>query len=421
MFGGKRAIVLMMFAMLLTLFSGCSPSSSDSGQTELKIWTHPFLGGEKLNNQEDEFWKKVIAEFEKKHPGVKVNLQVLPWGNREEKILTAISSNSGPDVFYAIPDMMVDYKAKGILAPMDEYLDKNDLRDFNDNALAAARHEGKLYGLPILQSVVTNYYNVDLLKEIGANPDDLPETWDELIALGPKLKEKKKFLLNFEGGGSPNERLYPWLWQAGGDVVDEQGNVMINSAEAKKTYQLIYDMYKKGYISKDSPTAANTGIQEFLAGKLAVFIGPNNFAAIFKDQPPEFEWKLGPILKDKEQATFGTTGFYVIPGNSKNKELAAEFIKLLTNKENMSQFCKMAGYIPPRKSAADLYKGDPVMEMLVEQSKLTRPGVLHPVARQIIPAVKASYQQVMTGKASVDQALSELEKSIRQTIEQNGS
>jgi multiple sugar transport system substrate-binding protein len=176
MFGGKRAIVLMMFAMLLTLFSGCSPSSSDSGQTELKIWTHPFLGGEKLNNQEDEFWKKVIAEFEKKHPGVKVNLQVLPWGNREEKILTAISSNSGPDVFYAIPDMMVDYKAKGILAPMDEYLDKNDLRDFNDNALAAARHEGKLYGLPILQSVVTNYYNVDLLKEIGANPDDLPET-----------------------------------------------------------------------------------------------------------------------------------------------------------------------------------------------------------------------------------------------------
>src|SRR5690606_41148970 len=110
------------------------------------------------------------------------------------KILTAISSNSGPDVFYAIPDMMVDYKAKGILAPMDEYLDKNDLRDFNDNALAAARHEGKLYGLPILQSVVTNYYNVDLLKEIGANPDDLPETWDELIALGPKLKEKKKFL-----------------------------------------------------------------------------------------------------------------------------------------------------------------------------------------------------------------------------------
>src|SRR5690606_40372856 len=61
------------------------------------------------------------------------------------KILTAISSNSGPDVFYAIPDMMADYKAKGILAPMDEYLDKNDLRDFNDNALAAARHEGKLY------------------------------------------------------------------------------------------------------------------------------------------------------------------------------------------------------------------------------------------------------------------------------------
>ena len=48
-------------------------------------------------------------------------------------------------------------------------------------------------------------------------------------------------------------------------------------------------MYKKGYISKDSPTAANTGIQEFLAGKLAVFIGPNNFAAIFKDQPPSLE------------------------------------------------------------------------------------------------------------------------------------
>ena len=149
---------------------------------------------------------------------------------------------------------------------------------------------------------------------------------------------------------------------------------MINSEEAK-TYRLISDMYKKGYISKDSrrPPIPASKVSRREIGRLH---RPNNFAAIFKDQPPEFEWKLGPILKDKEQATFGTTGFTSFRETAKQGTGGRVHQIVDQQREHEPILAKwpvtfLLGNRPP-----DLYKGDPVMEMLVEQSKLTRPGVL---------------------------------------------
>jgi multiple sugar transport system substrate-binding protein len=423
----KRKVLLSLFSMLLMLsvfLAGCSDKESAGGSSDekvtLKIWSHPFMGGDDIGGEEKVFWENVISNYEKENKNVEIDLQILPWANREEKILTALASKNGPDAFYSIPDQLAQYVSMNILAPVNDHVDKATLEDYNESALNVVTYDGKTYGLPMLNSVMTYYYNLDLIKAAGGDPNNLPKTWDELEALGPKVKEQGKFLINFSGGGTPNMSIYPFIWQAGGDIISKKGEVMVNSPESEEAYEYINGLFKAGYLSKDTATETDGGIANFMAGKLAVLMYPNNFVPANRDKDLGFEWGIGPILENKEQVTYGTTGSFVVPTSSKHQKEAAKFIEYLTNTENMSAFCKMAGYIPPRKSAADIYEGDELMSKLVEQAKVANAGVLHPVGRKIGPDVQSSFQKVLLGESSPKDAIKALEEKIQATIDQEG-
>lgn len=86
----------------------------------------------------------MAEEFKKDYPNAKIAFEEIPWANREQKIMTALSSGDGPDVFYLIPDMMTQFADKGILEPMDDHLGKDfDAADFSETSLEAVTYDGK--------------------------------------------------------------------------------------------------------------------------------------------------------------------------------------------------------------------------------------------------------------------------------------
>ena len=86
---------------------------------EITVWAHPFTGDQET---EGAMWKEVIASYEEQ-TGVKVNFEQIPWANRDQKVLTALAANNGPDVFYVIPDQMPQYADAGMLLALDPYLE----------------------------------------------------------------------------------------------------------------------------------------------------------------------------------------------------------------------------------------------------------------------------------------------------------
>ena len=79
-----------------------------------------------------------------------------------------------------------------------------------------------------------------LVKAIGEDPENLPATWEEFENGLKKQKHKGYYATSFQGGGSMNGTLYPFLWQAGGNVVTDSNEVLINNeagVEAFAVYQ----------------------------------------------------------------------------------------------------------------------------------------------------------------------------------------
>ncbi len=358
-------------------------------------------------------WEEVIASYEEQ-TGVKVNFEQIPWANRDQKVLTALAANNGPDVFYVIPDQMPQYADAGMLLALDPYLEGFDIDDFVDTALVSTTWKDELYGLPILQEAYTYLYNVDVIKAIGEDPAKLPATWEEFEKWAEKAKEKGFYATSFQGGGSMNGTLYPFLWQAGGDVITADNQVMINNEAGVEAFEFINKMYTNGWIPKDSITALeHDALWE--GGKMLAVQGSGISVSRMLSQNL-FEFVIAPPMKNKEQLTYGTTGMFVAPINTDNPAAAAEFIKVVTNSDNQKKFNTVTQYIPTRESAKDIFGEQKYLAQLAGYTQFALPGVIHPEGRTIMPLIQAELQTMMEGKKTPKEAADDAAKAIEGKI-----
>ncbi|MCH1626487.1 sugar ABC transporter substrate-binding protein [Ferdinandcohnia quinoae] len=413
----KRFGLLIMLLIMGSLLAACSDDEKADAPTdgklegEITVWAHPFTGG---GEPEAKMWDEIIASYEKE-TGVKVKFEQIPWANRDQKVLTALAANNGPDVFYAIPDQMPQYADVGMLLELDPYLKDNDMDDFVESSLVSTKWKGKTYGLPILQEAYTFFYNKEIIEAIGEDPEKLPATWDEFEAWAKKAKEKGFYALSYQGGGSMNGTLYPYLWQAGGDILTEDNEVLINNEAGVEAFEFINDLYQNKYIPEDSITAMQHD-ELWDSGKIMAVLGSgislSNLLA--KDN---IEFVIAPPLKNKEQVTYGTTGMFVVPSNSDNKAAAAEFVKVMTNSENQKRFNTVTQYIPTRESAKDIFDGQEYLSQLASYTQYALPGVIHPKGRTIMPFIQAEIQAMMAGektpKEAADAAAEAIEAELK--------
>ncbi len=303
------SVILLIGIFLVGCSSGNSSQSSAGGTEskggnesdeklsgEITVWAHPYTGDQEV---EGKMWDEIISSFEEE-TGVKVNFEQIPWANRDQKILTALVANNGPDVFYAIPDQMPQYADEGMLLELDPYLEDLDMDDFVDTALVSTTWKDKLYGLPILQEAYTFFYNVDIVKDIGEDPENLPKTWEEFDEWAKKAKDKGYYAMSFAGGGSMNGTLYPYVWQAGGDIVNEDNEVLINNEKSLKAWERLNNMYKEGWIPEDSITAMEHDAL-WDSGKMLAVQGSGTSVTnlLSKDL---FDFVIAPPLKGEEQS-----------------------------------------------------------------------------------------------------------------------
>ena len=184
----KKAIsVFLCVTTVSTMLIGCQGNgdagSDDGGKTEsLDVWMPPLS-----ENQDDkEIWEELLAPFEEEN-NVEVNVEIVPWGNYEEKYLTGVTSGEGPDVGYMYMEMLGDFIDMGAVEPLDEYLTDEDKDNFLylDNGVI----DGKQYCLPmIVGNVIVMCYNKDILAANGITevPDNC--TWDQFIEICQQIK-----------------------------------------------------------------------------------------------------------------------------------------------------------------------------------------------------------------------------------------
>lgn len=345
---------ILAISLMVSLLTGCSSSSSDTssvastsgsekdadGET-LTIWLPPFAGSDS-DITDVEFWTEQLQPLVDE-TGCSLDIEIVPWDNYETKYLTGITSGDGPDVGYMYMEMFADYIDMGALTPLDDYFSEEE----QDNYLYydKGNFDGVQYALPI---VVGNarilVANMDILNEAGVT--EVPSTLDELVDVAQKIGSSNSDVIPFAQAwgdsayGTLNEIFWPFFWGEGGSILNDDGNLDLDTDASIAAAQYLYDLKYKYNILSDSITSldSDTALADFESGNVAMTMMQTSDAANLTDEG--INWDFTPYLEGEsgEGGTFVAADSLVLLNSCEDKDLAVKAMKLMTSASVMEAF-----------------------------------------------------------------------------------
>ncbi|KRE58318.1 ABC transporter substrate-binding protein [Paenibacillus sp. Soil750] len=365
--GGLGAVLLTSIVL-----SGCSSNTeqlnekSDGAAKGSKTLTFWRAGTDPAENA---YWKRVMGEFEGSHPGVKVSYSEVPFGtDMETKLNAAYASGTSPDVLSYTLASLAQRANLGQYESLDAYASKwADKSDMMESVVDTGTYKGKLYGIGFIPDPRVLLWRKDLFKAAGLDPEKPPANWDELKQYAEKLTKKDGATTTMAGFAIPTATGWT-LWQSfvlqnNGKIIDQDKNTpLFDSPESIEATQYLVDMVKQGITIPNDSTKSNENL--FPNGKAAIaYDSPAAFTSLQKDHP-ELKGQIGvagPITR-KTKATFAGMRLLFMSSQSKNKDLAFEFMQTVMAKEETWKRYKELGTPVVRKSLKDDYiKENPEM------------------------------------------------------------
>ncbi|MFC4785653.1 extracellular solute-binding protein [Nocardioides sp. MAHUQ-72] len=301
-------------------------------------------------------YDELIKKFNEEYPNVKIDHQMVPFGEAQSKFKTAAQSGSGaPDILRAEVAWTPEFASLGYLYALDgtPLLEDND---FLESPLSSNVFDGKTYGVPQVTDTLGLMYNKKLLDEAGV---EVPTTWDELKEVAPTIKQKTG--ADAIALGSGGYYLLPFIYGEDGDLVDTDAKkITVNSDANVKGMQTAQDLVKSGASVKPVANDADATIQTlFQEGKVAMMInGPWTVSAV--EGSPDFGGldNLGvapvPAGSAGQGAPVGGHNYVIYSGMSDDKaEAAIAFVKFMSSAESQAYTADKLGTLPTRDSAYD--------------------------------------------------------------------
>lgn len=409
----KMLAILTATVMLMTMGFGLTASAEDISGT-VTMWSFP------LSADDAALFAPIVEAFNAEYPNVTIDIQYLPWNGRYEKMLTAIAGGEAPNVVYLNDFQVPLFAATDNLVPISEVYTQEELDAmYTEGSLGALSYDGTLYALPILQNSLGYLYNVDLFVEAGLDPENPPQTWDEMKDAIAKLTKTDENGEIIQAGArfdlnrpSPVTSIMNQVWQAGGNILDENNNVIINSEETANALNFIKSLFDGGYIQKSNITG---GGFEFASGKVGIEleVEPSKVTQV-ANANPNLNFKVGPILTGEKKIGYVTVGSYAMFSKAKNREATIAWIKFLTNKENTQSILAASGFMSPRKdiSAADYMTDDRLVFMSTQSEWATGTGPMNSHYSEILEVLGSEFNSILLGIKSTEDGLKEAQTKI---------
>lgn len=309
---------------------------------------------------------QLVAMFEAQNPDIDVDVHFAVGTSGEflNRLVTQFAArDTSIDVIAVDVIWPPAFVGAGWLEPMDGWISPDEARAFSPGAIQAATIGGKLYALPWYYDAGLLYYRKDLLDKYGFEP---PRTWDE-------LKEQAKTIVAGEGDpglagflfqGAKIEALtnsyLEMLWGMGGDVLDEDGNVILDTPEGKglEALRLFLSMVEDGVTPRSVVEQSTDDTRlNFQAGR-AVFLRNWVYGwGLFQGDDSAVKGKVGIATLPSTEgyppaATLG--GWFIgVSSYSRNKEAAMKFAQYLAGFEAQKFRAVTQSYLPARLSVYD--------------------------------------------------------------------
>jgi multiple sugar transport system substrate-binding protein len=360
--------------------------------------------------------KKFAADFHKLHPNITIKFENVSAEQAGQVLSTRIAANNAPDVAFVNASDTSDYASRGALVDIESYIERSDVVDPNDYVDAFKTFvtwDDKMWGLPMDGESTGLFYRTDLFKAAGI--DHPPTTWDEFEADAAALTDESKKQYGYELFATEAAYYwYPWLYQAGGDLLTPDGkDIAFTSDEAKAAADFYVGLAKyspKQYLNSNS----YDGRVAFAEGQVAMYMAGAWFAGTLSDEFPEIDgkWSTAPLPNGPAgcKTTIAGDSLIMLDG-ADNEDAAWLWMEYLSQPDILADWTyKTEGtLLPPLNSlleSKEIVQEKPVLKGFIDLMKC---GVASTVSNPKFPRIEAVLNEqlgnAMYGQQTAEEAL----------------
>lgn len=408
----KRVLNFLLPLTLLStlLLAACGGASSTSSTTASAPVTLTYWYTE--GTSETPVILSLIKQFEQQNPNIKINAQLVPFGDTHDKFSTAAQGGTAPDVLRSDVGWATQFASQRYLLPIDPYVSQSDLSDYLPSALNYDKYNGKLYGLPQVTDFLALLYNKAEFTKAGIT--SAPKTMSEFEADAIKLVQTKTAKYGFETSGASYFAL-PFLWSYGGGMIDSNNNILVNNQGSIDGLSFLLKLQNTDKVmpSKvDFNNGYNNMVADFKDGTTGmIFQGPWEVSNILTGSAFSNASNLGiaGIPTGPSGATGSPTGgqTYVIYAGTKHPAEAYKFISFMSSTASQVAIAKANHTLPTRASAYQdsAVSSDPVISgyYAVRSVAVNRPVI--PQGGQLFTDFDPNVQAALAGAKSPADAL----------------
>jgi multiple sugar transport system substrate-binding protein len=411
--GAVRAARLLAVCIAL-LAAGCSERAANVAT--VRFWA---MG------REGEVVTALLPEFERTHPGIRVEVQQLPWTAAHEKLLTAFAGDSTPDIGQLGNTWIPEFVALGALQPLDadiagSSVDKDDFFPgiWDTNVVGA-----HAYGVPWYVDTRLLFYRRDVLEAAGiAKP---PVSWSEwtraLTAVKARATPGRYAIL------LPMNEVEPLLalaLQQDDPLLRDGGRYgNIESAGFRRALGFYVDLFRRGYAPPVTASEVSNVWNEFGRGTFAFYIsGPWNIGEFERRLPAELQhsWATAPLPGPAGPgASIAGGSSLVIFDRSPVKNAAWQLIEYLSRPEVELRFRELTGDLPPRRSAwrDEALATDARARAFRDQLERVKPAPKVPEWERIADEMRIVAERAARGEMGIDEAVRALDARADRILE----
>ena len=392
--------------------------------TELTMY-YPIAVGGALTEVVD----SIVADFEAENPDIKVN--AIYSGNYDDTRVRALSAlNSGDPAQLAVMFSIDAYDLieQDLILPFNDLVSGSEganwLNSFYPALMANGNIEGKTWGIPFQRSTIVAYYNKDMFRAAGLDPESPPTSWDELISMGKALTKDGAYGIMIPSTGYPY-----WMFQAlaiqnGKEVMSNDGlTTYFDDPTVVETLEFWKSLSSEHGVMPEGTVEWGTLRQAFLEGQTALmWHSTGNLTAVKKNASVDFGVAEVPANVRKGSPT-GGGNFYIFKDTSAEEQAAAlKLIQFMTSAEQAAAWSIATGYIGVSPAA---YETDALKSYTSSfpPALVARNQLEHAVAEfstfetaRVREGLNNAIQSALTGSKSAADALGEAQAAAERLL-----
>jgi multiple sugar transport system substrate-binding protein len=399
----------------MLLLGACAPSASD--QQTIRFWA---MG------REGEVVAQLLPEFERRNPGIRVEVQQLPWTAAHEKLLTAFAGGALPDLCQLGNTWIPEFAALDALVNLEPFVASSrvvNAQDYFPGIWATNVVAGGLYGIPWYVDTRVLFYRSDLLKEAGfATPPRSWEEWRRALAAVKHEVGPSRFAILL-----PLNEFEPLLalgLQQDEPLLRDDGRWGgFSTPGFRRALDFYVQMFRQGWAPATGNAEISNVWSEFGRGFFSFYIsGPWNIEEFKRRVPTEHQgdWMTAPLPgpHGPGASTAGGSSL-VIFRSSRHAQATWRLIEFLSEPAVQVRFHQLTGDLPPRRSAwqDEELAGNVYAKAFFDQLERARPAPQVPEWERIMSEMQLIAEQVVSGRMDTEEAIRVLDARVDAILE----